>query len=186
MVVSGRSWGEFVAEAGKPGVVSRFGVQRVRVLERMKQVVQVRDTQGRPYKAFKPDGNAFAEVFQTADGRWRAETVRRFDANQEGYEPQWRRRWPDARFVMRLHIDDLVAIGTGAARRILRVVKLSDQRITCADTYEADSKRRHADETDVFQYFEKSAGSMRNEGLRRIGVDDLGHIKDPGPMPTGR
>ena len=175
------TWGEFVAEAGKPGVVSRFGVQRVRVQERMKQVVQVNDANGRLYKAFKADGNAFMEVFQTGDGRWRAETVRRFDANQDGYQPQWHHRWPDARLVMRLHMNDLVAIRTGLERRILRVVKLSGQKITCAESYEADSKRRHGDRTDAFQYFEKSAGSMRDEGLRRVGVDDLGHIKDPGP-----
>ena len=174
MESGGHTWGEFVAEAGRPGVVSRFGVQRVRMLDRMRQVVQVHDAQGRPYKAFKTNGNAFTEIFQTGDGRWRAETVSIFDANQVGYEPRWHLRWPGGRFVMRLHKNDLVATGSGAERRILRVVKLTDQKITLADAHEADTRNRGVE-------FTKSANSLRADGLRRVGIDELGKVKDPGP-----
>lgn len=157
-------------------------VRRVRVVEEL-SVVAIRDRKtGRPYKAYKPDGNAFSDIYELPNGRWTAVTIRRFDANQPDFDPVKFRPHPRAKRVMRLHIDDMAAVGEGENRRILRIVKMSGQTITMADHFEAGAlKARDADKGDPFKYFQKSAGELRKVGFRKVGVDPIGRITDPGP-----
>ena len=175
-------WKELVEKAAQPGVVTRDGVRHVRVREKMADPIQILDQDGNAYKAYKSDGNAFMDIFKQPNSRWKGETVRIFDANQPNFVPSWEKEYGKLAFVMRLHNNDLIAIGKGKMRRILRVVKMSGQKITCADAYEGGSlKKRHVQEEDHFRYFEKSASAMQKEGLRRLRIDDLGRIFDPGP-----
>jgi CRISPR-associated endonuclease Csn1 len=161
-------------------------VRRVRMIEEL-NVVPIKDRRtGKPYRAYKPDGNAFADIYELPNGRWQAAVIRRFDANQPDFDPAKFRPHPAARKVMRLHIDDLVAVDDGGRRRILRVVKMSGQTITLADHFEAGSlKKRNEDKEDPFKYLEKSASTLRAMGLRKVGVDELGRLTDPGAGRRG-
>ena len=79
--------------------------------------------------------------------------------------------------------DDLVAVDDGGQRRVLRVVKLSGQKITLADHFEAGAlKSRDADKEDPFKYLEKSANVLKSMGLRKVGIDEIGRLTDPGPQ----
>ena len=146
-------------------------------------VVVIKDRKtGKPYKAYKPDGNAFAELYELPDGKWRAVVIRRFDANQPDFDPVHFRPHPAAKKIARLNIDDLVAVGEGDARRILRIVKMSGQTITMADHFEGGAlKARDADKSDIFKYFAPSASKLRDFGFRKVGVDEIGRLTDPGP-----
>jgi CRISPR-associated endonuclease Csn1 len=157
-------------------------VRRVRMTEDL-AVVPIRDRRtGKPYKAYKPDGNAFADIYQLPNGRWTAVVVRRFDANRADFDPARERPHPAAKKIIRLHIDDMVAIEDAGRRRILRVVKMSKQNITMADHNEAGAlKARDADKDDPFKYFSKSAGALKDCKLRKVGVDEIGRLTDPGP-----
>jgi CRISPR-associated endonuclease Csn1 len=156
-------------------------VRRVRMTEEL-DVVIIKDKQGRPYKAYKPDGNAFADLYELPDGKWKAVVVRRFDANQSDFDPAKFRPHPAAKKIARLHIDDMVAVGEGDARRILRIVKMSGQIITMADHFEGGAlKARDADKTDIFKYFAPSASRLKDLGFRKVGVDEIGRLTDPGP-----
>ncbi len=157
-------------------------VRRVRMVEEL-AVVPIRDRRtGRPYKAYKPDGNAFGEIYRLPNRRFTAVVVRRFDANQPDFDPMKCRPHPAAKRVMRLHIDDMVALEDGGRRRILRVVKMSGQTITLADHHEAGAlKERDASKDDPFKYFAKSANTLMAMGLRKVGVDEIGRLADPGP-----
>jgi len=157
-------------------------VRRVRMTEEL-TVVPIKDRKtGKPYKAYKPDGNAFADIYRLPDGRWTATVIRRFDANQRGFDPAKRRPHPAAKKIMRLHIDDMVALDDGGRRRILRVVKMSGQTITLADHHEGGAlKKRNDDKEDPFKYLEKSANSLKELHLRKVGVDEIGRLSDPGP-----
>jgi CRISPR-associated endonuclease Csn1 len=161
-------------------------VRRVRMVEEL-DVVPIKDRRtGEPYKAYKPDGNAFADIYELPNGRWQAAVIRRFDANQRDFDPAKFRPHPAARKAMRLHIDDLVAVDDGGRRRILRVVKMSGQTITLADHFEAGSlKKRNEDKDDPFKYLEKSANTLKAMGLRKVGVDELGRLADPGARRRG-
>lgn len=156
-------------------------VRRVRMTEEL-DVVIIKNKKGRPYKAYKPDGNAFADVYELPDGKWRAVVIRRFDANQPNFNPMKFRPHPAAKKIARLHIDDMVAVGEGASRRILRIVKMSGQIITMADHFEGGAlKARDADKNDIFKYFAPSASKLKDLGFRKVGVDEIGRLTDPGP-----
>ena len=157
-------------------------VRRVRMVEEL-DVVIIKDRKtGKPYKAYKPDGNAFADLYELPDGKWRAVVIRRFDANQPDFDPAKFRPHPAAKKIARLHIDDMVAIGEGDTRRILRVVKMSGQIITMADHFEGGAlKTRDADKNDIFKYFAPSASKLKELGFRKVGVDEIGRLTDPGP-----
>lgn len=108
--------------------------------------------------------------------------IRRFDANQSDFDPMKFRPHPAAKKIARLHIDDMVAVGEGAARRILRIVKMSGQTITMADHFEGGAlKARDADKNDIFKYFAPSASKLKELGFRKVGVDEIGRLTDPGP-----
>lgn len=173
---------EYAATEGIPLNGRRVEVRRVRMLEEL-AVVAINDRRsGKPYKAYKPDGNAFADLYRLPNGHYTSVVVRRFDANQPGFNSGKLRPHPAAKKLMRLHIDDMVALDDAGQRRILRVVKLSGQKITLADHYEGGAlKKRNDDKDDPFRYLERSAGSLMSMGLRRVGVDEIGRLTDPGP-----
>jgi len=154
-------------------------VRRVRLVEEL-AVVTIQDRKsGKPYKAYKPDGNAFADIYALPNGRWTAVVIRTFDANQPDFDPVKYRPHPGAKRMMRLHINDMVAVGRDENRRVLRIVKMSGQNITMADHYEGGAlKARDADKADPFKYFAKSAGELGKLGFRKVGVDELGRLND--------
>jgi CRISPR-associated endonuclease Csn1 len=189
-------WDEVAKAGGKPGDFAKRAeedgvtlggrktkVRRARMTEEL-NVVQIKDRKtGNPYKAYKPDGNAFADIYQLPNGRWTAVVVQRFDANQPDFDPAKFRPHPAAKKIMRLHIDDMVALEDGGRRRILRVVKMSGQTITMADHLEGGAlKARDADKNDIFKYVSKSASALKDTNFRKIGVDEIGRLTDPRPQ----
>ena len=173
---------EYVATSGISLNGRTVKVRRVRMVEEL-AVVPIKDRRtGKFYKAYKPDGNAFGDIYRLPNRRWQAVVVRRFDANQPDFDPVKFRPHPAAKRIMRLHIDDMVALEDGGQRRILRVVKMSGQTITLADHQEAGAlKKRNEDKNDPFKYLEKSANSLMAMGMRKVGVDEIGRLADPGP-----
>lgn len=176
---------DFATEAERNGVMlggRRQRVRRVRMVSNEQTVVPIKDRRtGLPYKGYKPDGNAFTEIYRLPNGKWQAVVVRRFDANQPGFDPVRVRPHPAAKKVMRLHNDDMVAVDDGGIRRILRVVKMSGQTIFLADHLEAGAlKKRDQDKNDQFKYLAKSANAFREMNLRKVGIDEIGRITDPG------
>ncbi|MEI9995874.1 MAG: hypothetical protein WDM91_14855 [Rhizomicrobium sp.] len=58
---------------------------------------------------------------------------------------------------------------------------MSGQTIVLADHNEAGAlKARDADKDDPFKYFSKSAGASKDCRLRKVGVDEIGRLTDPG------
>ena len=174
----GEKWGRFVERARE-----RHRVRRVRVLTTMSKdsLACIRDKSGNVYKAYKTDGNAFMDIWLLPDGKKTVgETVSRFDAHQPNFRSKVQTEHPTARKLMRLHINDMIAIGEGDERRIMRVLKLSKQTIEAVD-HTAGGKAH-----DMSPY-RKSAGQVRQAGLRKVSVDVLGRVRDGGPwMADGR
>lgn len=182
-LAQGKKWSEFCDHVEQRGRVTSGGVRRVRCHEAMVAPVVISDRNGKPYKVYKADSNAYMEIFRTAHGRYQGETIRTYDANQREFVPKWRSQHQQAVKVMRLHTNDLVALGEGSSRELLRIVKLSKQTITCAPVHEGGAlKSRNADSDDPFDYVSGAVSTLMKKGLRRIGVDDLGQIHDAGPI----
>jgi len=141
-----------------------------------------------PYKAYKGDSNYCYELFVNPRGRWDGELITTFRANQKAYQvfTRDRRRFTRQTFdgkplLMRLCVDDLLAIQQEKQRRIMRVVKMSEGKIVLAEHYEGGGlKERDGDVTDRFRYLTKSPGALRDVHARRVFVDPIGRVLDPG------
>lgn len=181
----------FAERAANEGVLlggGRQTVRRVRVLEK-ETVISIKDRAGRPYKGYKRDGNEFADVWCMRDGSWKMVIVPRFEANQsdfdlEKFRPADKsgRQDPTAKRLMRLHRDDMGAIGEGESRRIVRIRQISGgkrTRVVLDDHNEADVDRRRR--RGEIKENSCSARKLQRYGFRKVGVDEIGRVLDPGP-----
>ena len=136
-------------------------------------------------KVFKTDGNAYMDVWLLPPDRkgkrkTKGETVSLFDAHKPNHRSPVKGEHPMARKLMRLHINDMVAVGEGDERRILRIQKLSGQNITAVDHNQGGK----ADGIPEERIYRKSAGKVLDEdvGLRKVSVDVTGRVLDGGPF----
>ncbi len=187
---------DFAQRAASDGVLvngRRQRVRRVRVLDKQR-VIPIRNRDERPYKGYLPGGNEFADVWRMRDGSWRLVVIPTFDANQPGFDPSHYRPVtskgkhkgkpdPAAKRLTRLHINDIGALGEGAKRRIVRVRKMSASGtrtlVWLDDHNEADVAARVSRKEMADSKF--SARQLNLQGFRKIGVDEIGRVIDPGP-----
>ncbi len=186
---------DFAKMAGTPSALGGGlqPVRGVRVVENM-NVVAIRDKDGRPYKGYKPDSNTFADIWEMGDKSksWKIVVVSTFDANQpdfniEKFRPTTARGKhrgkpdPAAKRLMRLHKDDMCALGSGSDRRIVRVRKFDSGTIVFDSHNESnvDARERKGEMDRNKSIY--SAKRLREEGFRKIGVDEIGRVRDPGP-----
>lgn len=191
--------GEFASEAAKAVLVNgrTQKVRGVRVVENL-SVTPIRNGDGKPYKGYKTDGNEFADIWQMGDKNktWRIVVVPTFDANQRDIGKTFDKKFrpkttrgvhkgksdPNAKRLMRLYKGDMGALGEGDSRRIVRVRKFSEGRVVLDCHVEADvDGRERRNELAYNSRF--SAPRLRREGFRKIHVDEIGRIRDPGPRP---
>ena len=84
---------------------------------------------------------------------------------------------------MRLQIDDMGALGMGTERHIVRVRKMWTSKsgvfVVLDDHNETNVDARvRKKEMKVNQY---SARQLKQQGFRKVGVDEIGRVQDPGP-----
>jgi CRISPR-associated endonuclease Csn1 len=156
-------------------------VRRARIHESL-SAIHINDAAGKPFKAFKGDSNYCVEIYVDGKGKWRDLVISTFDANQRTRHQQNRHLAANGHpLVMRLTQNDSVAIGENEERRIFRVVKFSPGNIVLAEHFEGGSlKKRDQDPKDVFKYKYASASALMREGARRVFVDPIGRVLDPG------
>lgn len=137
-----------------------------------------------PYKAYKGDGNYCYEIFEGEKGRWDGRVVSRFEANSNAYKafqksPRFRTHaWGGEPLVMRLLANDCVVFDADST--VYRVQGISDGVVTFAPSSEANVDARNRDKNETFKYTYKSPNSMKASRGRRVLVDELGTVRDPG------
>jgi len=160
------------------------GVRRVRILKTDRSIVTILDHNGVPYKAYSPGENHCVDVIELSNGTWIGVGITRFEAHGPSSLEKWKARYPDGRFVMRLHRDDLLAIDDAGSRVVLRVDRLvpSNGLVWAAPHNEGGVlQRRHDDPDDAFRWAFLMFSQMKSKRARRITVDLLGRVNDPGP-----
>lgn len=163
-------------------------IRRVRVfVEKSEKAMKaINDKQGKPYRYVATGGNHHIDIYcpikdnkalKIKEGRWYAETVSTFDANQKDFAPQWRKDHPTAKLVMRLHINDMIAYEESGKRVIWRVQKLDGY-------FDAPFIIPHLDAQDK-RSRKATAKQLQEWNARKIAVTPAGKILDPGkaPMP---
>ncbi|WCT75326.1 type II CRISPR RNA-guided endonuclease Cas9 [Sphingomonas naphthae] len=179
-----------------PQIMPQYArIRRVRVTEPL-TVIPIRDREGRAYKGYKGDSNYRYDVWEMPDGKWitrwrdregqeRSGVVSMFDAHQSIEPP---RPHPAAKKVLSLHQNDLLAIERdGEERRFVRVVKFGQNgQVTLAEPQQSgDLKRRDAApiDEDPFKYFAPTCGGLKKVKARKVRIDELGRVLDPGFPP---
>jgi len=188
-------WERTEAEAGEGILSERFAqqaqqeldVRRVRLVVRLGEssLALIRDKNGRVYKAYKTDGNAYMDIWLLPNGKTTGETVSRFNAHQPDVQSKIKALHPTAKKLMRLHVDDMIAVGEGEERRIMRVQFLSGPNVTAVDHNEGGNlhaRVRSKDPATRYVPFRVSASRALNVGLRKVSVNILGRVADGGPF----
>lgn len=169
------------------GVVNEFaretGIKHLKLGFEMdrKGVIPIRDKKGNVYKFFKSGSNYCADIFcdeQSGESlRWQAEIISTFEAHQPGFIPNWKREHPAARKVMRLFANDLVALDVDGKTEYRRVKKLNKKALIVY-LREHNIARREKSQEDIGEQY--SAAKLQRMNARKVGLDIIGRLFDPG------
>ena len=167
------------AHRGHPHV--KEGLRRVRILkpEKPEYLVTVRHG-GRHEKSYSAGENAFVDIYETPDGRWRGEATTMFQANRPGHRPRWRDR-DDVAFIMRVRKGDLIALDHDGGRQVMIVHHLdaaADRFKLAAHNETGNLQKRHTESNDIdpFRWLMASYNPLRERGAERVRVDELGRV----------
>ncbi len=149
------------------------------------------DEQGhpKPYKGYVGGSNYCIEIWRDENGKWNSDVISTFQAYQImrvfGEAEGLKRLRNPARsqsgnpLVMRLMIDDTLAITKESHTRLLRVAKVtSDGRTWLAEVNEANVRQR-VDAGEI-KYVGAPASTLRKLNARRVTISETGELHDPG------
>ena len=157
------------------------GIRHVRVLDLL-HVIEIKDKNGKAYKAYKGNSNYRYDVWETLDGKWNSEVVSMFDAHQPKWSSQFHKDNPTARKVLSLQQNDMVAYNDPEKGHVIaRIVKFGQNgQIFFAPHNEADVSARDSNKNDPFKLTVKTATGLKKMQFRQIRVDEMGRVFDPG------
>ena len=153
----------------------RRGIRRVRIAE-TEPLIAIRDMNGKAYKGFKGDSNAYYDIFINPEGKWEGKIVSTFDANQPDYESKFKRMEGYQR-VTKLFRGDMLEIVHNGVPTFVYVVKISAKQIALAEHHEANVDSRTRDKDDDFRLIYKSSpAALQNISARPIHVTPAGRL----------
>ncbi|MBC7147605.1 MAG: type II CRISPR RNA-guided endonuclease Cas9, partial [Thioclava marina] len=163
----------------KPGPYQ--GIRRVRLIESLQQSARVevgQDERGAPLKAYKGDSNHCYELWRMPDGKVKPQVVTTFEAHA-GIE---KRPHPAAKRVLRVFKRDMVALERDGETMICYVQSMHIANgLYLAPHREANADARNRDKTDPFRFIQIGVAPLIKAGIRRVLVDEIGRLRDPGP-----
>jgi len=155
------------------------GIRHVRLMESLQASarVEIADASGKPVKAYKGDSNYCYEIWRLPDGKPKAQVITTYEAHGETL----RRPHPAAKRLLRVFKRDMVAIEREGERIICYVQAMHVANgLYLAPHTEANADARNRDKSDSFRFFQMSAGSLLKAKIRRVFVDEMGRLQDPG------
>jgi CRISPR-associated endonuclease Csn1 len=165
------------------------GIRHVRLLKVEEGFISIRDKRtGDVYKALVPGENHHLDIFEQPDGKWIGAPVTMFQANQQLSLDEKSKGHPAAKRIMRLHKGDFLKLEHEGRERVMRVVQLWEKLLVLADHYEGgdlDEREKAAKKgEDYFKWLRPSFNTLRKYKARKVRIDTLGRVHDPGP-PAG-
>lgn len=132
---------------------------------------------GGPLKAYKGDSNHCYELWRMPDGKIKSQVVTTFEAHG-GQKP---RPHPAAKRLLRVHKRDMVALEREGETVICYVQKFNQAGILfLAPHLESNADARDRNSADEFSLFRMSPGPLVKSKIRRVLVDEMGRLRDPG------
>lgn len=164
--------------AARPGAY--HGIRRVRIIEPV-DVIEIKDRNGVPYKGYKGDSNQCYEIWRMPDGAYKHVVISTFDAHKEmDHRPH-----PAAKRLLRLHKNDMLRLEDskfGPTCVTVEKFNVNGQVSMVAHNQGNADQRYRKDKEDI--YIRMQAASLIKSGARRVMIDEMGRIKDPGPPKT--
>lgn len=157
-----------------------FGLRRVRLEETLQASarIEVRDSNGKPFKAYKGDSNHCYEIWRLPDGKIKAQVLTTFEAHQPSFE---KKPHPAAKRLLRAFKRDMIALERDDQLLVGYVQSMHVANgLFIAPHTEANSDARNRDKSDPFRFIQIGAGPLVKAKARRIYVDEMGRIRDPG------
>ena len=169
--------------AARPGPYQ--GLRRVRLIETLQESARVEigsRPSGGPLKAYKGDSNHCYELWRLPDGKVKQQVVTTFEAHAgPGKRPH-----SAAKRILRVFKRDMVALEREGETLICYVQKFNQAGILfLAPHLESNADARDRDRNDEFALLRMSPGPMYKAGIRRVIVDEIGRLRDPGPGKSG-
>ena len=190
-VVLANALKEFTNESVLPfmAAVKAFSLEhevyRCRIIEPI-SIVPIKDKSNLVYKAYKRDGNYCYEIFEMENGEWDGVIISNFEANQVGFKSflsdtkkARHESFCGRKLVMRLCRNDIIAYGS-PNRGLFRVTKITLGEVVLAPINEANADARSKSKDDPFKTFSKSPNSLKKLNARRVFIDAIGKVMDPG------
>ena len=142
--------------------------------------VEIDGPNGKPLKAYKGDSNHCFEIWRMPppDGELKAQAITTFDAHSgSDCKPH-----PAAKRLFRVFKRDMVAIERDGKTLICYVQRLDPANgVFLAPHTEANADARNRDKNDQFRFIQMAAKPLLNACARRVYVDEIGQLNDPGP-----
>lgn len=154
-----------------------YGIRRVRMEEAV-SVIKLHDKAGHPYKGYKPDSNSRYEVWRLPNGKLTHYVVSTYDAHRDTVL----RPHPAARRLLQLHKGDLVRLDDSKFGPVIATVEKFDGNgtIELIPHNEANASDRYRKNKEDL-YIRLRPTSLQKSGARRVFVDEMGRLRDPGP-----
>lgn len=164
---------------GKPNPYK--GIRRVRMIENMKPSsrVDINDGRGNIYKTYKGDSNHCCEIWLMPNGKLKINVVSTFEAHRmKNFRPH-----PAAKFLLRIFRRDMVIIEQNGFPSVFYVQKMdSGGTLYLAPHNEANADARNRSKDDPFKFIRKQISVLIKAKFRRVFVNELGHVCDPGAL----
>lgn len=109
--------------------IAKWGVRNAKILDKKNKNIMV--VVNKEHNMVAQGGsNHHAEIYCIKEmNKWQVEVISTFNANQKDFIPKWKIDFPDAKQIMTLHINDIVAYDDNGKTEIKRVKKILTQGI---------------------------------------------------------
>lgn len=164
----------------KPGPYQ--GLRRVRLIETLQKSarVEIGETEkGTPLKAYKGDSNHCYELWKLPDGK----VVARVVTTYEAHTGTKARPHPGAKRLLRVFKGDTIRLEESKFGPVFAIVAKfnGNGTLELVPHREANASERYRKNKEDL-YIRLGANSAIKAGARRVIVDEIGRIRDPGPL----
>lgn len=166
------------------------GIRHVRIIEPL-SAAPISNGHENPRKAYVTRGNHRYEIWRMPDGKLKAWIVPTFYAHKDdlpldarpALPSTCRRPHPASRMILRLRKNDMVRLMDVNGHEVTVTVEKFDGsgKIEMIPHTEADAADRYSKDKSDNVYIRKTAGTMIKANARRVFVDEMGRLRDPGP-----
>lgn len=165
--------------ARKPGPYQ--GIRRVRIIKPLQEQARISVPANDPIKAYQGGSNRCFEIWRRPDGKIEAQVITTYEAHTLDVQ---KRPHPAAKRLLRVHKGDTVALERDGGTVIGHIQKMDIANgLFIVPHNEANADTRNNDKTDPFKWIQIGARPAIESRIRRVFVDEIGHLRDGGAKP---